>query len=197
MNERPPPRTQRSLQLVSIDTIPVLGILGRAIGQMWVSMRHSDKFSKKALLLASILALSAGATLAQTGGAEDDAPATAEAEVRQIAEMTDAEMREQAEAIGAHATGRLDDGGLRLIEDGACPGAGSCGGQFTANTMACVSEAIGLALPFSASTPAPYESRDAFCERAGHAVMELIKESLVEIVQTENFGPIHVKARSE
>lgn len=70
---------------------------------MWVSMRHSDKFSKKALLLASILGLSAGATLAQTGGAADDAPATAEAEVRQIAEMTDAEMREQAEAIGAHA----------------------------------------------------------------------------------------------
>ena len=52
---------------------------------------------------------------------------------------------------------------LRKLELKACPSAGACGGQFTANTMACVSEAIGLALPYSAGTPAPYEERDKIC----------------------------------
>ncbi|MDA0220017.1 MAG: dihydroxy-acid dehydratase [Proteobacteria bacterium] len=82
------------------------------------------------------------------------------------------------EAVGSHAAGKMSDEDLSVLEHGACPSGGSCGGQFTANTMATVSEAIGLALPFSASTPAPYESRDAFCERAGHAVMELIKANI-------------------
>jgi len=82
------------------------------------------------------------------------------------------------EGVGSHAAGNMSDEDLSILEHGACPSGGSCGGQFTANTMATVSEAIGLALPFSASTPAPYESRDAFCERAGHAVMELIKANI-------------------
>jgi dihydroxy-acid dehydratase len=82
------------------------------------------------------------------------------------------------EGVGSHAAGNMSDEDLSVLEHGACPSGGSCGGQFTANTMATVSEAIGLALPFSASTPAPYESRDAFCERAGHAVMELIKANI-------------------
>ena len=82
------------------------------------------------------------------------------------------------EGVGSHAAGKMSDEDLSVLEHGACPSGGSCGGQFTANTMATVSEAIGLALPFSASTPAPYESRDAFCERAGHAVMELIKANI-------------------
>ena len=56
----------------------------------------------------------------------------------------------------------------------ACPSGGSCGGQFTANTMACVSEAIGLALPGSAGTPAVYETRDKFAISSGEAVMKLI-----------------------
>ncbi|HAH09470.1 MAG TPA: dihydroxy-acid dehydratase, partial [Alphaproteobacteria bacterium] len=60
------------------------------------------------------------------------------------------------------------------LECGACPSAGACGGQFTANTMACVSEAIGLALPYSAGPPAPYESRDAYGEASGRAVMALM-----------------------
>ncbi|HYB55046.1 MAG TPA: dihydroxy-acid dehydratase, partial [Alphaproteobacteria bacterium] len=67
---------------------------------------------------------------------------------------------------------------LHELECAACPSAGSCGGQFTANTMACVSEALGLALPGSAMPPAPYESRDVFAEAAGLAVMELIKRQL-------------------
>ncbi len=75
------------------------------------------------------------------------------------------------EAVGAHSAGKITDEELRAIECAACPSAGSCGGQFTANTMACVSEAIGLALPGSAGAPAPYESRDAYAEASGEAVM--------------------------
>ncbi|MDJ0934897.1 MAG: dihydroxy-acid dehydratase [Kiloniellales bacterium] len=82
------------------------------------------------------------------------------------------------EAVGAHAAGTIDDEELRAIECAACPSAGACGGQFTANTMACVSEAIGLALPGSAGAPAPYESRDAYAEASGEAVMRLVAENL-------------------
>ena len=79
------------------------------------------------------------------------------------------------EAVGSHSAGKMSDEQLHEIESVACPSAGSCGGQFTANTMACVSEALGLALPGSAGAPAPYESRDAFCEQSGQAVMNLLK----------------------
>ena len=79
------------------------------------------------------------------------------------------------EAVGKHATGEMSSGDLHELEASACPSAGSCGGQFTANTMACVSEAIGLALPNSAGTPAPYESRDEYAEASGLAVVELIR----------------------
>ena len=82
------------------------------------------------------------------------------------------------EAVGGHAAGTLSDQELSDIEHAACPSSGSCGGQFTANTMACVSEAIGLALPGSAGAPAPYDSRDALCEQSGHAVMNLLKLNL-------------------
>ncbi len=82
------------------------------------------------------------------------------------------------EAVGAHAAGTIDDEELRAIECAACPSAGACGGQFTANTMACVSEAIGLALPGSAGAPAPYESRDAYAEASGEAVMRLVADNL-------------------
>lgn len=78
------------------------------------------------------------------------------------------------EAVGSHSAGTMTDEELREIECNACPSAGSCGGQFTANTMACVSEAIGLALPGSAGAPAPYESRDAYAEASGEAVMKAL-----------------------
>ena len=78
------------------------------------------------------------------------------------------------EAVGAHASGTMSLDELTALERVACPGAGSCGGQYTANTMAYVSEAIGLALPASASTPAPDVSRDAYAEASGQAVMRLI-----------------------
>ncbi|HEX6111495.1 MAG TPA: dihydroxy-acid dehydratase [Geminicoccaceae bacterium] len=82
------------------------------------------------------------------------------------------------EAVGQHAVGAMDDRELQALEEVACPSAGSCGGQFTANTMACVSEAIGLALPGSAGTPAPYETRDQWAEASGEAVMALLADGL-------------------
>ena len=82
------------------------------------------------------------------------------------------------EAVGAHSSGNMSDEELHKVECAACPSAGSCGGQFTANTMACVSEAIGLAIPGSAGAPAPYESRDAYAEAAGHTVMEALAKGI-------------------
>jgi dihydroxy-acid dehydratase len=82
------------------------------------------------------------------------------------------------EAVGKHAVGAMNDAELHELECVACPSAGSCGGQFTANTMACVSEAIGLALPGSAGAPAPYESRDQWAEASGRAVVDLIAKNL-------------------
>jgi dihydroxy-acid dehydratase len=82
------------------------------------------------------------------------------------------------EGVGQHSSGKMSDEDLHELEQVACPSAGSCGGQFTANTMACVSEAIGLALPGSAGAPAPYEARDAFAFESGRAVMELLKNKI-------------------
>ncbi|MGD9536285.1 MAG: dihydroxy-acid dehydratase [Alphaproteobacteria bacterium] len=79
------------------------------------------------------------------------------------------------EHYGKFSVGEITEKELDEIEAHACPSAGSCGGQFTANTMACVSEAIGLALPGSAGAPAPYETRDEFAVESGRAVMNLLK----------------------
>ena len=82
------------------------------------------------------------------------------------------------EAVGMHEAGKMSDEDLRELELAACPSAGACGGQFTANTMACVSEAIGLALPYSSGTPAPYEERDKYALESGKQVMELLKQKI-------------------
>ncbi len=82
------------------------------------------------------------------------------------------------EGVGKLAAGNMTEAELKKLEQVACPSGGSCGGQFTANTMACVSEAIGLALPGSAGMPAPYESRDVFCFDSGEAAMRLIKDRI-------------------
>ncbi len=82
------------------------------------------------------------------------------------------------EAVGQHSVGDLSDEDLSEIEQTACPSAGSCGAQFTANTMATVAEAIGLALPYSCGAPAPYEIRDRFCYASGEKVMELIARNI-------------------
>ncbi|RAI60293.1 dihydroxy-acid dehydratase [Roseicella frigidaeris] len=82
------------------------------------------------------------------------------------------------EAVGQHAAGNMSDAELHALECVACPSSGSCGGQFTANTMATVSEAIGLALPGSAGTPAPYEERDRWAVESGKAVIDLLRRNL-------------------
>jgi dihydroxy-acid dehydratase len=82
------------------------------------------------------------------------------------------------EGVGQHSAGNMTDAELHELECVACPGAGACGGQFTANTMAMVSEAIGLALPASAGAPAPYESRDEYAMASGKAVMRLIADGI-------------------
>lgn len=90
----------------------------------------------------------------------------------------DVTVQDVFEAVGKFSGGQIDAEELEEIECAACPSAGSCGGQFTANTMACVSEAIGLALPGSAGTPAPYESRDDWCEASGRAVMVCLEKGI-------------------
>ncbi|MCO5129651.1 MAG: dihydroxy-acid dehydratase [Xanthobacteraceae bacterium] len=87
-------------------------------------------------------------------------------------------VQDMFEAVGKHSTGEFSDADLDEIERVACPSAGACGAQFTANTMATVSEAIGLALPYSAGAPAPYEIRDSFCMAAGEKIMDLIAANI-------------------
>jgi dihydroxy-acid dehydratase len=82
------------------------------------------------------------------------------------------------EAVGKHSVGNMSTEDLEELEAVACPSAGACGAQFTANTMATVSEAIGLALPYSAGAPAPYEIRDQFCMTAGEMIMDLIEKQI-------------------
>ena len=82
------------------------------------------------------------------------------------------------EAVGQHSVGAIEDEELLEIEQAACPSAGSCGAQFTANTMATVAEAIGIALPYSCGAPAPYEMRDRFNFASGEKVMELIAKNI-------------------
>ena len=89
----------------------------------------------------------------------------------------DVTVQDLFEAVGQHAVGNMSDEDLHLLEV-ACPSAGSCGAQFTANTMACVSEAIGLALPHLAGAPAPYEIRDTYAYKSGEAVMRLVESQL-------------------
>ena len=90
----------------------------------------------------------------------------------------DLTVQDMFEAVGRHQNGEMSDKALDVLERVACPSAGACGGQFTANTMACVSEAIGLALMNSSGMPAPYESRDQYGEASGHAVMQLLANNI-------------------
>ncbi|MDP4824164.1 MAG: dihydroxy-acid dehydratase [Aestuariivirgaceae bacterium] len=90
----------------------------------------------------------------------------------------DVTVQDLFEAVGKHSVGDMSDEDLDELEQVAAPSAGACGAQFTANTMATVSEAIGLALPYSAGAPAPYEIRDRFCFTAGQVVMDLIARNI-------------------
>ena len=90
----------------------------------------------------------------------------------------DVTVQDVFEAVGQNQAGNLSECELEKLEKVACPSAGACGGQFTANTMACVSEAIGLALMNSSGAPAPYESRDQYAEASGAAVMNLLEKGI-------------------
>ena len=93
------------------------------------------------------------------------------------------------EAVGEYSAGTINEEELHALECVACPSAGSCGGQFTANTMACVSEAIGLALPYSSGPPAPDESRDQYALQSGKVVMDLLENNIRprDIVTKDSF----------
>lgn len=90
----------------------------------------------------------------------------------------DVTVQDVFEAVGRFEAGQVDEAYLSELEVVACPGDGACGGQFTANTMACISEAIGLAIPGSAGAPAPYESRDAYAQASGEAVMACLAQGI-------------------
>jgi|TARA_B100001250_G_scaffold26916_1_gene22218 dihydroxy-acid dehydratase len=93
------------------------------------------------------------------------------------------------EAVGEYSAGTINEEELHALECVACPSAGSCGGQFTANTMACVSEAIGLALPYSSGPPAPDETRDQYALQSGKVVMDLLEKNIRprDIVTKDSF----------
>ncbi len=90
----------------------------------------------------------------------------------------DLTVQDMFEAVGRQQSGTMSEAALDVLERVACPSSGACGGQFTANTMACVSEAIGLALMNSSGAPAPYESRDQYGEASGRAVMDLLENNI-------------------
>jgi dihydroxy-acid dehydratase len=90
----------------------------------------------------------------------------------------DLTVQDMFEAVGRFQNGTLTEAALEILERVACPSAGACGGQFTANTMACVSEAIGLALFNSSGMPAPFEDRAQYGEASGQAVMHLIEKTI-------------------
>src|SRR5512136_2651617 len=90
----------------------------------------------------------------------------------------DVTIQDVFEAVGAHAAGRLDDAGLKAIEDGACPGAGACGGQFTANTMSTVMEFLGISPMGSNGIPAMSPDKDAAAFACGQLMMQLLRADL-------------------
>ena len=112
------------------------------------------------------------------GGSILPGKAPAGADVPDSYKDRDLTVQDMFEAVGNHQAGNLSDAALDVLERVACPSAGACGGQFTANTMACVSEAIGLALPNSSGAPAPYESRDQYSIASGQAVMTLLERNI-------------------
>ncbi|MDD4220739.1 MAG: dihydroxy-acid dehydratase, partial [Sphaerochaetaceae bacterium] len=82
------------------------------------------------------------------------------------------------EAVGSHAAGTMDDNDLLEIENFACPTCGSCSGMFTANSMNCLTEALGMGLPGNGTIPAVYAERDRLAKEAGYAIMELYKKQI-------------------
>ncbi|NLE14630.1 MAG: dihydroxy-acid dehydratase [Spirochaetales bacterium] len=94
------------------------------------------------------------------------------------------------EKVGSHAAGLLSDEELLAYEDNACPTCGSCSGMFTANSMNCLTEAIGMGLPGNGTIPAVYSARDRLAKEAGYQVMELLKKNVrpLDIMTKEAFA---------
>ena len=94
------------------------------------------------------------------------------------------------EKVGSHAAGLLSDEDLLAYEDNACPTCGSCSGMFTANSMNCLTEAIGMGLPGNGTIPAVYSARDRLAKEAGYQVMELLKKDVrpLDIMTKEAFA---------
>jgi dihydroxy-acid dehydratase len=90
----------------------------------------------------------------------------------------DVSIQDVFEAVGAHAKGTMNDSELRALEDGACPGAGACGGQFTANTMATACEFLGIAPMNDSSVPATDPQKASAAEHAGALLMELVRRDV-------------------
>lgn len=82
------------------------------------------------------------------------------------------------EAVGAYHAGTLDESGVLDYEENACPSCGSCSGMYTANSMNCLTEAIGMALPGNGTIPAPYSARIRLAKKAGMQIMELVRRNL-------------------
>ncbi|MDP8946886.1 MAG: dihydroxy-acid dehydratase [Actinomycetota bacterium] len=101
----------------------------------------------------------------------------------------DVTIQDVYEAVGSHAAGRMSDADFKDLEDHACPGAGACGGQFTANTMAMALEFLGLSPMGSASPPATDPRKDEVCVEAGRLVMDLLNRGLTpqDILTRESF----------
>ncbi|MEW9918145.1 dihydroxy-acid dehydratase [Marimonas sp. MJW-29] len=112
------------------------------------------------------------------GGSILPGKAPAGAKVPESFANRDLTVQDMFEAVGNYQNGTMTEAELDILERVACPSAGACGGQFTANTMACVSEAIGLALPNSSGMPAPYKDRDEYGRASGAAVMNLIEKNI-------------------
>ena len=111
-----------------------------------------------------------------------------------IARMSDGSERtvtiiDAFEAVGACAAGRMTRADVDAIERAICPGEGACGGMYTANTMACVAEAIGMSLPGSAAPPATDRRRDGFARKSGEAVVDLLRRGITarQIMTKEAF----------
>lgn len=91
----------------------------------------------------------------------------------------DVTIQDAFEAAGAYAAGKIDERELHAVECAVCPGAGACGGQYTANTMACVAEALGMALPGSSAPPATSEERQIMLQKLGPAIMDALNAGLL------------------
>jgi len=93
------------------------------------------------------------------------------------------------EAVGKYAVGKLDEEGVRAWEDACCPTCGSCSGMYTANSMNCLCEAIGIALPGNGTIPAVYAARERLAKKAGYAVMDMLKKDVKprDIITKEAF----------